>query len=141
VTIDDRLSLWRQYGWQIETDLRDLKQALRLEVLGSRSPAMIRKELAAATVAYNLVVLTRELAAARAEVEPRSLSFSRICSLVKVLLRVNSPVAWSPPGRRGGSSECSAWPRNVRSRTARAEAIPEKSSGNRQNTPAGNKIR
>lgn len=71
----------------VETDLRDLKQTLRLEVLRSRSPAMIRKELAAATVAYNLVVLTRKLAAARAKVKPRSLSFARVCSLVKVLLR------------------------------------------------------
>ena len=85
---DDAAALSTLYhGRQhVETDLRDLKQTLRLEVLGSRSPAMIRKELAAATVAYNLVVLTRKLAATRAQVEPRRLSFARVRSLVKGLL-------------------------------------------------------
>ncbi len=87
----------------IETDLRDLKQTLRLEVLRSRSPEMIRKELAAATVAYNLVVLTRDLAAARAGVEPRRLSFARVCSLVKVLLR--QPAGDLEPARAGARIE------------------------------------
>jgi hypothetical protein len=70
----------------IETDLRDLKQTLRLEEIRGKSPEMVRKELAAATIAYNLVVTIRRLAAVQAGVEPRRLSFSRIRSLVKVLL-------------------------------------------------------
>lgn len=70
----------------IETDLRDLKQTLRLEELRSRSAAMVQKELAAATIAYNLVVLIRRLAAARLAIPPRRLSFSRVWTLVKVLL-------------------------------------------------------
>jgi hypothetical protein len=70
----------------IETDLRHLKQTLRLEEIRGRSPAMVRKELAAATIAYNLVVLIRRMAAVRAEVEPRRLSFSRVWALVRVLL-------------------------------------------------------
>jgi Transposase DDE domain len=70
----------------VETDLRDLKQTLRLEVLRSRSPEMIRKELAAATIAYNLVIQVRKLAAAQAQVEPRRLSFARVHSLVRILL-------------------------------------------------------
>ncbi|WP_145952227.1 hypothetical protein [Paludisphaera borealis] len=70
----------------IEADLRDLKQTLCLDVLRSRSAGMIRKELAAATIAYNLVILVRKLAAAEARVEPRRLSFARVRSLVKALL-------------------------------------------------------
>lgn len=70
----------------IETDLRDLKQTLRLEEIRGQSPEMVRKELAAATIAYNLVILIRRLAAATAQVEPRRLSFSRVWTLVRVLL-------------------------------------------------------
>lgn len=70
----------------VETDLRDLKQTLRLEELRGRSPEMVQKELAAATTAYNLVVLIRRLAAVHAQVEPRRLSFRRVWSLVKVLI-------------------------------------------------------
>jgi hypothetical protein len=70
----------------IETDLRHLKQTLRLDEIRGRSPAMVRKELAAATIAYNLVVLIRRMAATQAKVEPRGLSFSRVWALVRVLL-------------------------------------------------------
>jgi hypothetical protein len=101
VRISDTLTLWLVTGLDatgtalaatyhgrqhIETDLRDLKQTLRLEVLRSQSPEMIRKELAAATIAYNLVILVRKLAAVQAQIEPRRLSFARVCSLVRILL-------------------------------------------------------
>jgi hypothetical protein len=72
--------LYRARG-HVETDLRDLKQTLRLEEIRGQSPEMVRKELAAATIAYNLVVLVRRLAAARAAVEPRRLSFRRVWGL------------------------------------------------------------
>ena len=77
--------LYRGRG-HVETDLRDLKQTLRLEEIRGRSPEMVRKELAAATIAYNLVVLIRRLASARAEVEPRRLSFRRVWALVRGML-------------------------------------------------------
>ena len=77
--------LYRGRG-HVETDLRDLKRTLRLEEIRGQSPAMVRKELAAATIAYNLVVLVRGLAAARAEVEPRRLSFRRVWALVRGML-------------------------------------------------------
>jgi hypothetical protein len=101
VRVSDELTLWLVSGLgdpgevlaelyrgrqNIETDLRDLKQTLRLEELRARSAGVVRKELAAATIAYNLVVLIRRLAAARVRVEPRRLSFSRVWALVKVLL-------------------------------------------------------
>jgi len=70
----------------IETDLRDYKRTLRMDELRGRSVAMVDKELAAATIAYNLVVLVRRLAAAQINTTPRRLSFARVWSLVKVIL-------------------------------------------------------
>jgi hypothetical protein len=70
----------------VETDIRDVKRTLKLEELRGRSVAMVQKELSAGLVAYNLVVQVRRLAAARAGVKPRSLSFAGVWSLVKVVL-------------------------------------------------------
>jgi Transposase DDE domain len=101
VRVSEKLTLWLLsslpeegaevaaiYGHRqdIETDLRDLKRTLRLEEMRGRSTDMVAKELAAATVAYNLAQMIRRLAAARVQIEPRRLSFSRVWSLVKVLL-------------------------------------------------------
>lgn len=41
--------------WEVETDFRHLKQTLGLEVLRSRSPANVRRELLLRAIAYNLV--------------------------------------------------------------------------------------
>jgi hypothetical protein len=70
----------------VETDIRDVKRTLKLEELRGRSVAMVQKELSAGLVAYNLVVQVRRLAAARAGVKPRRLSFAGVWSLVKVVL-------------------------------------------------------
>jgi hypothetical protein len=88
--------LYRQRG-DIETDLRDYKRTLQMHELRSRSVDMVRKELAAASIAYNLVVLVRRLGAARVGVPPRQLSFARVYSVVKALLLhsnvINTPEA------------------------------------------------
>ncbi|AGA24728.1 IS4 family transposase [Singulisphaera acidiphila] len=101
VRISEKLTLWLVsrlpdegcelaaiYGQRqnIETDLRDLKRTLRLEEMRGRSTEMVAKELASATVAYNMANLIRRMAAARVEIAPRRLSFNRVWSLVKVLL-------------------------------------------------------
>ncbi len=70
----------------VETDIRDVKVTLKLEEVRSRGVAMLGKELAVSTVAYNLVVQIRRLAAARAGVKPRRLSFTGVWSLVRVIL-------------------------------------------------------
>jgi hypothetical protein len=64
-----------------------------LEQLRGRSVATVRKELSAGVVAYNVVVQVRRLAAARAGVAPRRLSFAGVWSLVRVVLL--SAHAWS----------------------------------------------
>ena len=79
--------------WSIETDIRQLKTTLECDALRGQSPEMIRKEWAMAMVAYNLVVQVRRLAAERAKVPPRSLSFSGVWSLVKIVFL--SPNPWT----------------------------------------------
>jgi Transposase DDE domain len=67
--------LFRQ-RWHAELDLRALKTAMHMEMLRTKSPAMVRKEVAVHLLAYNLIRgLMAEAARAR-EVEPRRLSFT-----------------------------------------------------------------
>jgi len=66
--------LFRQ-RWHAELDLRALKTVMQMEMLRTKSPEMVRKEMATHFLAYNLIrgIMTE---AARAEkVKPRRLSF------------------------------------------------------------------
>jgi len=69
--------------WDVETDLKSLKSTLKLDRPSGRGEDMIRKEIALGSAAYNLVIQVRRLAAARASVEPRRLSFKRILDLTQ----------------------------------------------------------
>lgn len=77
----------------VETDIRNIKVVLRMDELRGQSPAMIHKEVALGTVAYNLVIQIRRLAAKQAGLKPRRLSFSGSWSLVKVILL--QPADWT----------------------------------------------
>ena len=72
------------YGrrWQIETDLRSLKQTVRLYRISAHSTDMVEKELLVAVMAYNLVRAIMFLAAQRAKIDPRQLSFTYACNIV-----------------------------------------------------------
>jgi hypothetical protein len=70
----------------VETDIRDLKETLKLDVVSGKSVAMVEKELLAAMVAYNLANQVRRLAAAELDIEPRRLSFAGVKSLLKSFL-------------------------------------------------------
>jgi len=72
------------YGrrWRIETDLRSLKQTVRLQRLAVKSADMMEKELLIAVLAYNLVRAIMFLAAQRAHIDPRQLSFTYACNIV-----------------------------------------------------------
>ena len=72
--------------WDMEGDIRDIKQTLAMDRLAGRGAAMAEKELLLGVVAYNLVNQVRRLAAARAGAEPRRLSFAGTWSLVKAFL-------------------------------------------------------
>jgi hypothetical protein len=72
------------YGrrWRIETDLRSLKQTVRLSRISAHSADMLEKELWVAVMAYNLVRAIMFQAAQRAQLEPRQLSFTYACNIV-----------------------------------------------------------
>lgn len=61
--------------WQVEVNLRHLKQTLHLDVLRSKTVDGIRKELCMIALAYNLVRLVMVEAARRQEVAPDRVSF------------------------------------------------------------------
>jgi putative transposase len=63
--------------WNIETDLRSLKQSVGLESPKSESVDMLSKEMLLAFAAYNLIRVMMVQAANKAGVEPRRISFTR----------------------------------------------------------------
>lgn len=72
------------YGrrWRVETDLRSLKQTVRLQRIAVQSTDMMEKELLVAVMAYNLVRAIMFQAAQRARIDPRQLSFTYACNIV-----------------------------------------------------------
>src|SRR5947207_10506475 len=72
--------------WQAELDLRALKQTLQMDVLRCKEPAMIRKEIRAHLLAYNLVRGVMAQAAQRAGCKPREVSLAAAVQLVNAFL-------------------------------------------------------
>jgi len=72
------------YGerWNIETDLRSLKQTVRLHHLRVKSEGVLAKELMIAVCAYNLVRAVIWLAARKRRSDPRQLSFAMVLNVV-----------------------------------------------------------
>jgi hypothetical protein len=72
------------YGrrWPIETDLRSLKQTVRLQRIAVQSADRMEKELLVTVMAYNLVRAILFQAAQRARIDPRQLSFTYACNIV-----------------------------------------------------------
>ena len=69
------------YGqrWQIETNLRHLKETLHMDVLRTKTVAGIHKELAMFALVYNLVRLVMLRAAEKQNVLPDRISFIDAC--------------------------------------------------------------
>jgi Transposase DDE domain len=63
---------WKR--WHCELDLRSIKHSLRMDVLRSKTPDMVHKELWAGILAYNLLRGTMSESAKRNGVTPRELS-------------------------------------------------------------------
>ncbi|MEM1356535.1 MAG: IS4 family transposase, partial [Planctomycetota bacterium] len=82
-----------QQRWSIETNLRHLKQTMKMGVLRSKSVDGVMKELYAYAIAYNLVRRHRLQAAAEQGVPPERVSFidalDALCHSGPTQLRVN----------------------------------------------------
>jgi hypothetical protein len=83
--VEEILKLYGQ-RWGVETDLRSLKQTLRLDMLRCESPDMIAKELVTAITGYNLVRAVMQAAAEQTQQAPRRLSFSRCQDVINAAL-------------------------------------------------------
>ena len=68
--------------WNIETDLRHLKQTIHLDRIRSKSVDMVKKEILLGFSAYNLIRAVMALASQQANLAPRDLSFSRVQDIV-----------------------------------------------------------
>jgi hypothetical protein len=62
--------------WHVELDIRAIKQTLALDILSCKTPEMIRREVWAHLLAYNLVRKVLAQAALAGQVAPRQLSFA-----------------------------------------------------------------
>jgi hypothetical protein len=74
-TIDDITDLYHQ-RWHAEIDLRSIKTQMKMEILRCRTPAMVRKEIWAHLLAYNLVRKVMAQAAGEHDLTPRQLGFA-----------------------------------------------------------------
>lgn len=71
---------------EIEIDIRNFKVVLNTEQIRARSEDMFRKELLMATVAYNLVVQFRRVAAREARLPVKRLSFTKVWNTFRQFL-------------------------------------------------------
>jgi Transposase DDE domain len=73
-TKEDLAALYRA-RWNAELDLRSIKSAMQMRELRCKTPGLVRKEVWAHVLAYNLIRTVMAQAAAEHAVLPRSLSF------------------------------------------------------------------
>jgi hypothetical protein len=96
-TAPELLELYRR-RWNVETDLRSLKRTVRLHHISARSAEMMEKELLLAIAAYTFVRTVICLAAHKAGLSPRQISFTSVYRLVQThlsdLLLAKSANAW-----------------------------------------------
>jgi putative transposase len=72
---EDVAALYRQ-RWLVELDIRSIKTTMGADVLRCKSPHMIRNEIWATLLAYNLIRAQQATAAVRAGRPPREVSFA-----------------------------------------------------------------
>lgn len=61
--------------WDGEVDIRSIKSTMKMDILRCKTPEMVRKEIWAHLLAYNLLRTVMAVAASENDVEPRAISF------------------------------------------------------------------
>src|SRR6516165_9631020 len=61
--------------WDGEVDIRSIKSTMKMDILRCKTPEMVRKEIWAHLLAYNLLRAAMAVAASEHGIEPRELSF------------------------------------------------------------------
>lgn len=88
-SVADLSELYR-LRWDAEINLRSLKTMMNMDVLRCQSPEMVRKEIWAHLLAYNLIRTVIAQAAAKHDKHPRQISFTRA---MRTLEAFRSPLA------------------------------------------------
>lgn len=70
------------FRWNVELDIRSIKQSLNLGHLRCKSPEMVRREFWTTFLAYNLIRTTAASAASLHGKKPRQISFTSTCQYV-----------------------------------------------------------
>src|SRR3954451_21714675 len=83
--------------WDGEVDIRSVKSTMKMDILRCKTPEMVRKEIWAHLLAYNLLRTVMAVAAAESEVEPRKISFKGAKQAVTAFA---PKIEAAPPGRR-----------------------------------------
>jgi hypothetical protein len=88
----DKQSIADLYGfrWNAETDIGHIKTSLNLWHVRCKSPEMVRRELWATMLAYNLIRTTAAAAALVHQKLPRQISFTSTCQYVLSAWMLNS---------------------------------------------------
>jgi hypothetical protein len=73
--VDDLSTLYRQ-RWEVELDIRSIKVTMGMDELRCKTPEMVRKEIWACLLAYNLIRQKMLQSAKEEELLPRKLSFA-----------------------------------------------------------------
>ena len=61
--------------WEGEVDIRSIKSTMQMDILRCKTPEMVRKEIWAHLLAYNLLRTAMAVAASEHDIEPRQVSF------------------------------------------------------------------
>jgi len=70
------------YRWNVELDIRQIKQTLNLDHLRCKTPSMVRAEFWTTLLAYNLIRRITCTAAIQHGKMPRRISFTRTCATI-----------------------------------------------------------
>jgi len=70
------------YRWNVELDIRVIKQTLGLDHARCKSPAMVERELWVTLLAYNLIRKVIATASAMHEKQPRQIGFTLACQTI-----------------------------------------------------------
>ena len=81
------VSLYRK-RWNVELDLRNIKQVMGMDILKCKSPSMIRKEIAVTMLAYNLICFYIMSASKFMSVSRRNMSFTNAKNAVERLIEL-----------------------------------------------------
>jgi hypothetical protein len=81
-TKEDLATLYRA-RWNNELDLRSIKVTLQMDMLRSKTPELVRKEIWTHVLAYNLIRTLMAQAASRYGISPRSISFKATLQILE----------------------------------------------------------